>query len=128
MIELEEDWCCETNDLTKITISPLNGQFMIKDDKYLIGKTDPNNEEFDILLFACRDIQEISIPSNIKIISSYAFENCNNLRKVEISPNSNLQIIGPHAFTDSNIESIFIPSKVSIICTEAFVRCYNQKS
>ena len=62
----------------------------MKDDKYLIGKSDSNNDEFDNLLFVIRDIKEISIPSNIKIISSYAFENCYHLTKVEIETNSNL--------------------------------------
>ena len=131
-----------TNKLTKIIISPLNGQFTLKKNKYLLGKTDPNIDEFDKFLFVCRDVKKISIPSNIKIISSsafssskiekifipskvsticeYAFSNCQNLTKVEIPPNSNLETIESHAFSSSNIEEIFIPSKVSTICEYAF--------
>ena len=60
--ELKEGWCCETEYLTKITISPFNGQFIFKDDKYLLGKSNPNNDEFDVLLLASRDIEEFSIP------------------------------------------------------------------
>ena len=61
--------------LTKIIISPSNGQFKFIDDKYLIGKSESNNDELDNLLFVRRNIKEISIPLNIKIISPYAFHN-----------------------------------------------------
>ena len=89
--ELKEDWCSDIQNLNKIIISPKNGQFMMKEEKYLIGKNDPNKDEFDKLLFGCHDIDEISIPPNIKIISPSAFHNCSNLIKVEIPSNSNLQ-------------------------------------
>ena len=123
--ELEKGWCSETCYLTKILISPYNDQFIFKDGKYLLGKSDKSNNEFDILLFASRDIEEISIPSNIKIISSNAFERCNNLTKVKFQPNSNLQTIESKAFSYSNINEIFIPSKVSKICEDAFRGCVN---
>ncbi len=67
----------------KITISPSNGQFKIEEDSYLIGKNESNKDEFDILLFGCRDIEKISVPSNIKVISSFAFNFCQNLTKLE---------------------------------------------
>ena len=145
--ELREGWCAGTNKLTKIIISPLNDQFTFNEDKYLLGKTDPTREEFDKLLFVRRDIKKFSIPSYIKIISSYAFSHsnieeifissnvsticedafyfCENLKKVEISPNSNLQTIGSYAFSETNIEEIYIPSKVSTICEYAFSDCQN---
>lgn len=70
----------------------------MKDNKYLIGKSDAKKDEFDILLFACRDIEKISIPSNIKTISSCAFNHCHKLAKVEIPNNSKLEKIGSKAF------------------------------
>ena len=111
--------------MNKIIISPSNGQFIFKDDKYLLCKTDPNSDEFDNFLFAVPYINEISIPSNIKIISPHAFYNCRHLTKVEISPDSNLQTIGIRAFQNTNIEEIFIPSKVTKICEFAFRKCDN---
>ena len=87
MKELKERWCCDTKYLKKITISPTNCQFKFIDDKYLIGKSESKNDEFDKLLFVSRDIIEISIPTNIKIISSYAFDGCENLTKVLFSTN-----------------------------------------
>ena len=85
--ELREGWCYETRNLKKITISPSN-------------KSDINKDEFDILSFVRRDIEEISIPSNIKIIGSCSFDH-------------------------SNITSIFIPSNLTKICEHAFSRCSN---
>ena len=123
--ELKDGWCCYTYNLSKIKISPSNGQFKVEEDKYLIGKSDPNKDEFDTLLFACRDIEEISIPPNIKIISSFAFQHCKKITKVEIPTNSNLQIIKRNAFSEINIKTIFIPSKVSKICKCSFLECKN---
>ena len=121
--ELKDKWCSYTEKLIRITISPMNSQFMIKDDKYLVGKTDSNKDEFDILLFGFRCIKDISIPSNIKIISPFAFYECIYLTEVKIPKDSNLQIIGSNAFSYSNIYEIFIPSKVTIICEKAFSNC-----
>ena len=131
--------------LTRIIISPTNGQFIFKDDKYLIGKSNQNDTEFDKLLFVGRDINKICIPRNIKIIGSYsfseskmegisippsatkicehAFSNCYNLRKVEIPTNSNLQTIEEFAFSESNIEGISFPSRVTKICKNGFSDC-----
>ena len=113
--------------LTKIIVSPLNNNFIFKDNKYLLGKTNKDSDEFDILLFGNRNIKEISIPSNIKIISPYAFDHCEKLRKVEIPPNSNLQMIKKNAFSYTKIQEIFIPSKVLKIGKNAFSECIELK-
>ena len=147
MIELKEGWCSDTEKLRRIIISPFNGQFIFKEDKYLIGKSNQNNDEFDKLLFVRRDIKKISIPQNIKIIESFSFSDskieeifippsvtkicenafygCENLRKVEIPTNSNLQTIEKCAFSKSDIEKISIPQSVTKICEHAFSYCDN---
>ena len=79
--ELNEEWCCETFDLINI----INNYFVFKDNNYLLGKTDENEDEFDIFLFLRRDIREVSIPPNIKVISPYAFDRCRYLRAIEIT-------------------------------------------
>ena len=38
LVELKDGWCSFTKKLTKIIISPKNDQFILKEDKYLIGK------------------------------------------------------------------------------------------
>lgn len=69
------------------------------------------------------DISEASIPSNIKIISSYAFHN--KLITVKIPSDSKLQLIEEYAFANSNIKKISIPKHVSKIGKIAFYSCKN---
>ena len=75
MIELKDGCFNDTKKLTKILISPSNNQFIFKDDKYLLGKSNINNDKFDVFLFIRRDIEEISLPSNLLIIESFSFLN-----------------------------------------------------
>lgn len=62
--------------------------------------------------FACRNIEEATIPSNIKIISSFAFCSYKELETVEFESNSELQIIDEIAFKCSRIKEIKIPKSV----------------
>ena len=65
-------------------ISPSNGQFIFKEDKYLIEKSNQNNAKFDKLVFVRRDIKEFSIPQNIKINGSCSFE-YSNIKEIYFS-------------------------------------------
>ena len=103
--ELKEGWCYKTDKLTNIIISPMNDRFIFKENKYLLGKSDPNIDEFDTLLFACRDIKEIYIPLSIKIISSFVFHMFEKFDK-----------ICERAFSFC----LNLTSKVSKICERAF--------
>lgn len=102
-------------------------------NKFIIGKTDVNNDEYDVLVFAARDIKTFTVPSFIKKICSHAFawssiENiiitpqveeigyeafveCQNLSHVEIQNGSKLTSTGKYAFNSSMIESILIPQQ-----------------
>ncbi|KAK8875535.1 hypothetical protein M9Y10_005702 [Tritrichomonas musculus] len=122
--ELKEGWRKYTEKLDRIIISPSNDNFIFKDDKYLLGKSDENQEEFDTLIFVRRNIETICIPSNIKIISSHAFHHCYITTKVEFQPNSNLQIIEDHAFEESNVKEFIFPSSVFKIGRFLFNDCH----
>lgn len=135
--ELAESWCIGTKKLTHATIMPNNKRYKNYTDNMIIGKSDINRDEYDILVFVCRNAKSIEIPPFIKEISPYSFsesliENvfippqitrigdcafllCKNLKKVEIPINSQLRIIGNKSFMESSIESIFIPSHVKIL-------------
>ena len=63
----------------------------------LLGKTNPNNEDFDKLILANRNITTTSIPSNIKEISSSAFSECKNLKTMNLL-NTKLLSIGESSF------------------------------
>ena len=75
--------------------------------------------------FAYSSIEEVFIPSTVSKICEYAFYKCQNLTKVEIPQNSNLEAIEKRVFSKTKIEEIFIPSTVSKICEYAFFKCYN---
>ena len=69
------------------------------DSKFLIGKTKRENE-FNVLLFACCDQNELIIPSIIKKIDSYCFSNINT-QKIKFENDSKLETISKFAFFKS---------------------------
>lgn len=85
--EFKNGWCCYTYQLNSITISPLNKNFAFLDEtkKIVIGKSNSNIEYFDSIVFACRDIESMFIPSHIKKINSFSFFGCRNLQFVKFS-------------------------------------------
>lgn len=80
------------------------------------------------LVFACRDIESVVIPSFIKVIDPFAFESCSLLKKVDFENNSNLKAIQKFAFSHINIQSIKIPQNVRTIQEKAFSYCKKLKS
>lgn len=107
-------WCFNINTLNEIIISPdkPNLKYLDNNHKIILGKSDENIDEFDSIVLTCRDIKEIIIPSFIKTIKSFAFENCKKLVNVEFPPDSNLEVIETAAFSDTSLERITIPKKV----------------
>lgn len=143
LIELKNGWCSFL-DIKSIDIDPSNPRYKKYGENFIIGKSNVSSEIFDELVYCFRHIEKVTIPDSIKIIKGYAFQDCNQLVEVEISPNSNLQIIednafelvpiqkftilphlteiGPSAFADSKIQTIEIPpnSKLHTIGNNAF--------
>lgn len=123
--ELEDGWCDCTYKLTNVEISPKNDRFRFLDDKHqiIVSKSDLSNDNYDVICFACRSIQEVIIPSFIKEISSSAFSDCKKLIKIEISEKSELFSIGMNAFRSTSIENILIPRNINEIWYDVFVDC-----
>lgn len=111
------------SDSCNICISPDNHNLTLINNRILLGKTDKNSDNFDILLFARRDIEEANIPDFIKIIGPFSFTKCNQLRTVHFTENSQLTIIDINAFDDSSLQSIIIPKSVTQIKANAFSNC-----
>ena len=107
----DKKWCSQTFCLNEIIVSPHNRNFQWYDNKILIGKSDQKSDVFDELIFARRNIDALNVPPFIKKICPYAFNNCCNIRTINISEDSELRYIGYQAFTDSKIRNISIPSK-----------------
>lgn len=121
------EFFCESEKLAQISIDSNNQNFSYYEDTFLIGKEDLNSENFDVLLFARRDLTEAIIPSFIKRIAPYAFESCKKLKCVSFSKDTQLKTIDKFAFFKSNLEIISIPSCVKRIGESAFSQCYKLK-
>lgn len=142
LVELEERWCNGMHYVTKIEVSKDNKLFKVYKNQFIIGKSSPEKENFDVLVFSVRNIKNAQIPSFIEIISPYAFGKCEKLQQIEFSTetnfqsnltqinkndfslydqletvdnssNSKLRIISKDAFIYSSIETLLIPSKVT---------------
>ena len=103
LVKLEEEWCDDTNNLININISHNNPNFTLYDNSLILRKSNPEKENFDILVFGFRNIEKVVIPSFIEVIEPCAFSSCTQLRQVEFYEDSKLRIIGKNAFYDSSI-------------------------
>ena len=121
LTNLEEGWCSATPKLTAIEVDEKNPRYSYIENQFLVGKSDLENEEYDVLVFARRDIIKATIPPFIKTIGPYAFDSC--CFEIDIPSNSKLQTIGHKAFCTSNIKKITISAQVTQICSSAFLNC-----
>ena len=64
--ELKFGWCLSLDKLESISISPENKYFSVIEGKMIVGKSNPNDDVYDILYFVTRDIKSITIPPFIK--------------------------------------------------------------
>ena len=108
--------------LKDIVITPSNQNFKCFENIFL-GKSNVNSDEFDTLAYAFRNVVSANIPSNIKYICPFCFNNCSTLQNVVFSNDSQLRSIGPYAFAKTSIETITIPPHVTEIGDCAFIEC-----
>ncbi|KAK8845986.1 hypothetical protein M9Y10_020924 [Tritrichomonas musculus] len=126
--ELKKGWCSGMNSLYTIVVVPNDKENVtLYDDKLLLGKSFLDSDEFDILLLACRDVEEVKVPSFVKRIAPHAFSGCESLETLEFSEHSQLQIIEELAFAYSALTTIDIPPQVTSIESEAFLCCSSLK-
>lgn len=127
LIELKDGWCYHAMQLKNVSFKSQNPFFSWFDNKLIIGKSSMQSDNYDVLHFARRDIEDVVIPSFIKKISPYAFNFCYKLNKVEFQKNSELLTIEKGAFSESDLQSIIIPSHVRVIRSIAFYICRRLK-
>ena len=100
--ELQEGWLCGNSNLIDINVLPSEKQYIaLFDNKYIVGKSDNNSNNYDVLLFTKQSIQDAIIPSFIKRVAPYAFGGCAKLKSIEFSKDSNLKEIDKNAFINS---------------------------
>ena len=76
-------------------------------------------------LLSNTNLQEVILPSTVKTIKSYAFENCKNLKRIIL--NDELTKIDFRAFANTGIEEIIIPKSVTFITERTFDECSSLK-
>ena len=145
--ELDDGWCAYTPKLNKVKVSEKNKYFKNYGEDVVIGKSNKESEDYDVLVFVNRDVKSFTIPSFIKVIGpssfSYskietifipsnitrikegAFSNCEQLHHIEFSPDSKISEIENDVFAGSSIENFFIPPKITTIGEYAFSKCQN---
>lgn len=126
--EIKDGWCSGTPKLLNISISPQNKNFLYLDNKLLLCKSDQQQDTYDKIIFARRDIESVVIPSFVKFIASYSFHECQRIKSVEFPEDSQLMSIGESSFSISSIETISIPRHVKIIKKNTFSFCPNLKT
>lgn len=73
-------------------------------------------------------LQSVELPVSLEIIGGAAFFRCQRLSHVYFPANSNLKVIGAHAFRETNLESVSIPVSVKEIRNSAFRECLRLSS
>lgn len=76
----------------------------------------------------CNNLETITLPSQLNIIEESVFDNCIHLKNLTIPPDSNLQKIGPKAFMCTLIKSFNIPPRVTEIGRYCFSYCSELKT
>ncbi|KAK8886506.1 hypothetical protein M9Y10_041970 [Tritrichomonas musculus] len=124
---LKDKWCAGMQHVTSISISNENKNFKFLDDehKIVVGKSNQENDEFDVLHFACRDIEKVIIPASIRYIKPFAFYLCYKLKSIEFVEDSKIEYFGFYSFSFSKIRSIKIPSSLKCIDRRCFSGCLN---
>lgn len=89
-------YACE--GLVDIEVSPENENFAYINNKYFVGKSKDDSNEFDILYYVWFDITEAFIPPQIQILNNYSFHNHKNLESVIYPENAKLTRIEDSRF------------------------------
>lgn len=123
-VKFEEGWNTGASKLTNIIISPTNPYYKSYENNKLVLKKSSNEKEiFDVLFFCNKNVQTVTIPNFIEIIGSSAFDDCRNLKRVDIQSDSKLRIIEQSAFLFTSIEYFIFPHHLTKICQFSFSMC-----
>ena len=114
--KLDQGWCSFTINLLNIDLSQTDKHFVF-DDGVLYDR------KKSVLYFCSRKKSSVIIPSSVKIIAAYAFEQCRRLETVKFEDQSCLEEIQPWAFSRSHLRSINVPKTVKEIHCNAFFWC-----
>lgn len=117
---IEKDWL-STDDASSICviISPKNKNFILFDEKILIGKSKKDDTEYDTILHIKSTNNQITIPSFIK---NFNVAKCalRNIRNITFNADSKIKVFPRNLFCSSLINSVVIPASVIVIQKDTF--------
>lgn len=125
--KLEDGWCAEMAQLSKINVCDLNQNFKEIEGEMIVGKSEVESDVFDVIVFGYKNVKSVTIPSYVKTVGSFAFSGSYELEEVIVGDDSQLETIGKEAFADSGIERFTIPHHLTEICELAFYSCRQLK-
>lgn len=121
LVDLQDGWCYNAYKLTSVIVHDNNPRYTMYENKFILGKSSIENEDYDSLVFCFHDIQNnVKLPNFVKIIEPNAFQYC-KLQSLEFPADSKLQMIKDGAFYGSLIESFSFVNKIKKICKETFL-------
>ena len=92
VVDIHERCFFGTRSLTNINIIEKNEKnILYYDNSFIIGKSSPDQKNFDVLIVARRNIEKVTIPSFIKYLNPDSFDQCVKFKKIDFSPNSELK-------------------------------------
>ncbi|KAK8836378.1 hypothetical protein M9Y10_039721 [Tritrichomonas musculus] len=126
--KFEDKWCINNDRELEITIIPNGTSNIVYYDKdFILGKSNSKSENFDVIVFASKDVRKVTIPSFITKIGSGCFSGCQKLVTIEFSDDSKLREIGMHAFRWSSLQEVTFPRHLFKIGKCAFHKCKKLK-
>lgn len=127
--EINQDIFKKCPKLNQIIISPNNKYYgyIDKNQKMIGKKSNPDLDYFDVLIFACRDISQANIPSNIAQIESYTFNCCTKLYSIHFSNNSKLKTLNQNVFSNCLFKKFVVPPSITKINENPMIKCTNLK-
>lgn len=67
----------------QISLMPNNTNFVIYNSDFLLGKSNPEKENFDVIVYYLSDKTNAFIPNFIEVIGPCSFAKCSNLKHIE---------------------------------------------
>lgn len=122
-VDINNQWCRHTPELNKIVVDPENLRFKNYDDNLIIGKSNLESDDYDVLVSCARNVHRIIVPSFIKKIAACTFENCNDLVSIEFCSDSQIETVERYAMSCSSIVSVSFPCSLKKIVKNAFYEC-----
>ena len=91
-------------------------------DSYITKLSFPKIEKLGYAAFANSELETIKLNDSLEEIPASCFTHCYNLKSIKLP--SNLKVIDSYAFNTTGLTSIKLPNTLKILGTEVFYDCY----